>query len=63
MLNFSAEIFFWTNPQLWFNEMFEIIILIKRNVLDWQPIKKIDTFEIFNSKNTLYLFLYIQLAF
>ena len=44
-------------------EIFEIIILIKRNVLDWQSIKKIDTFEILNSWNTLYLFLYIQLAF
>ena len=43
--------------------MFEIIILIKRNVLYWQSIKKIDTFEIFNSWNTLHLSLYIQLAF
>ena len=43
--------------------MFEIIILIKRNVLGWQSMKKIDTFEVFNSWNTLYLFLYIQLAF
>ena len=30
-------------------EMSEIIIFIKRNVLDRQSIKKIDTFEIFNS--------------
>ena len=40
----------------------EIIIFIKKNVLDWQSIKNIDTFEIFNFWNTLYIFLYIQLA-
>ena len=38
--------------------MSEIIIFIKRKK-DWQSIKKSDTFEIFNSWNTLYLFLYI----
>ena len=43
--------------------MSEIIILIKRNVQNWQSIKKIDAFEIFKSWNTLYLFLYIQLVF
>ena len=43
--------------------MFEIFIFIKRNVWDWQSIKKIKTFEIFSSWNTLYLFLYIQLVF
>ena len=43
--------------------MCEIIIFIKKNVSDWQSIKKIDTFEIFNSLNTLYLFLYIRLVF
>ena len=37
--------------------MCEIIILIKRNVQDWQSINKIDSW------NTLYLFLYIQLVF
>ena len=29
--------------------MSEIVIFIKRNVNDWQSIKKIDTFEISNS--------------
>ena len=29
-------------------EMSEIIIFIKRNVLGWQSIKKVDTFKIFN---------------
>ena len=41
MLNFSADIFFWAILQLCFNEMFEIIILVKRNVLGWQSIKKL----------------------
>ena len=41
----------------------EIIIFTKRNVLDWQSIKKIDTFEIFNSWNILHTFLYIHLEF
>ena len=40
-----------------------IIIFIKRNALDWQSIKKIDTFEIFNSWHTSYISLYIQLVF
>ena len=31
-------------------------------MLDWQSIKKKNTFEIFNSWNTLYLFLYISLS-
>ena len=29
-------------------------IMVKRNVLNWQSIKKIDTFEIFNSWNTFF---------
>ena len=37
-------------------EIFEIITFIK-------TIKKIDTFEVFNSWNTLYFFLYIQMVF
>ena len=37
-LNFSEEIF-WTILQLWSNENIRII-LIKRNVLDWESIKK-----------------------
>ena len=43
--------------------MSEITIFIKRNVLVLQSIKKIDIFEKFNSWNTLYFFLYIQLVF
>ena len=42
--------------------MSEIIILITKNVLDWQSIKKIVVFEIFDFWNTLYLFLYIYFA-
>ena len=34
----------------------EIIILIKGNVLDWQSVKKNDTFEIFNSFEIPYTF-------
>ena len=56
MLNFSADMFLWTILQLWSNDKSKIIIFIKRNLVDWQSIKKIDTFEIFNSRNTLYLF-------
>ena len=39
--------------------MSETIILIKRNVVDWQSMKmkNIDTFEIFSYWNTLYLFI------
>ena len=44
-------------------KMSKISIFIKRNVLGWQLIKKIDTFEIFNSGNTLYLSPYIKSAF
>ena len=44
-------------------EMSEVLIFIKRNMLDWQSIKKKnDTFEAFNSWNALYLFLYISLV-
>ena len=43
--------------------MSEIIIFIKRSVQDWRSIKKINAFVIFNSWNTLYRFLYIQLVF
>ena len=43
--------------------MSEIIIFIKRNVYDWQSIKRIDTFEIFDSWNSLYLFLFIKFPF
>ena len=40
-------------------KMSETIIFIKRNVVDWQStkMKNLDTFEIFNHWNTLYLFL------
>ena len=78
LLKFEMErYYYWISHQISSSEqfcnyslmkMFEIIILIKRNVLDWKSInqkkkKKKDTFQIPNSWNTLYLFLSIQLAF
>ena len=38
--------------------MSEIIMFIKRNVLDKESVKNIDTIEVFNSWDTLYLFLF-----
>ena len=62
MSNFTAEIFLWTILLVGLNENVWNYS-IKRDALDWQSIKKNDAFEIFNSSNTLYLFLYIQLVF
>ena len=62
MSNFSAKTFLWIILQSLFIENVWNYYF-KRNVLDWRSIIKIDTFEIFNSWNILYLFLYIQLAF
>ena len=39
------------------------MLIFKKDVLDWQSVKKVDAFESFNYWNTLYLFPYIQFAF
>ena len=63
MLNFSADIFFWAILQLCFNENVWNYYTGQKECVGLTVNQKIDTFEVFNSWNTLYLFLYIQLAF
>ena len=57
MSNFSAEIFFWTILQLWLHE------IVWNYYIHQKEYEGIDAFEILNSWNTLYHFLYIQLVF
>ena len=65
MSNFSAEIFLWTILQLWLDENVWNSFYIHQKECVGLTVnkKKIDTFEIFNSWNALYLFLCIQLLF
>ena len=66
MLNFSADIFFWTILQLSFTENIWNYYIDQKECLrltNNQKKKKKKEFEIFNSWDTLYLFLHFQLAF
>ena len=66
MLNFSADIFFWTILQLSFTENIWNYYIDQKECLGLtnnQKKKKKKEFEIFNSWYTLYLFLHFQLAF
>ena len=66
MLNFSADIFFWTILQLSFTENIWNYYIDQKECLGLtnnQKKKKKKEFEIFNSWDTLYLFLHFQLAF
>ena len=64
MLNFSADIFFWTILQLSFTEnIWNYYIDQKECFRLTVNQKKKKKFEIFNSWDTLYLFFHFQLAF
>ena len=67
MLNFSADIFFWTILQLSFTENILNYYIEQKECLGLtnkqKKKKKKKEFEIFNSWDTLYLFLHFQLAF
>ena len=56
MSNFSVEIFLWTILQLWLNENVWNYYIHQKECVVLTVNQKIDTFEIFNSWNTLYIF-------
>ena len=60
MSNFSAEIFLWAILQLWLNENVWNYHIYQKECVE---LTVIYTFELSDSWNTLYLFLYIRLVF